>query len=117
MSLALSWQAEQAAVIGDLASVVGSALHGAAVEQVLTITPVQGLAVVQVQGAAGVQAVLPCLPDVTPATLQGLAAVQMQGAAPYGASSGLTTVPRETLGMVFREDFGELTPDSGTLIA
>ena len=55
IAIALSWQAEQAATIGELTSVVLCALHGAASEQVAT-TPVQGSAVVHVHGVVALQA-------------------------------------------------------------
>src|SRR5438477_7724374 len=57
IAIALSWQAEQAATIGELTSVVPCALQGAASEQVAT-TPVQGCAVVQVHDVVELQGVV-----------------------------------------------------------
>lgn len=93
MAIALSWQAEQAATIGDTTSVVPCAWHGVAGVQAAT-TAVQGCAVVQVQGVPVTHAVvtvpifwvnvtgrlLTVYAALIP-TLQGLVALQAQGAA------------------------------------
>src|SRR5690242_11306262 len=93
IAMELSWQAEQAATIGELTSVVPCALQGAAGEQVATI-PVQGAAVVQVHGVVELQAlvvaptfwvkltaVLSTAYGPLMVTLHGLVALQTHGAA------------------------------------
>ena len=57
IAIGLSWQAEQAATIGEFTSVVPCALQGAFNEQVAT-TPVHGAAVVHVQGVVELQALV-----------------------------------------------------------
>src|SRR3954471_22301251 len=91
-AIGLSWHPVQAATMGELTSVVGWALHGARAVQAAT-TPLQGCAVVQVQGVAGLQLVVTpaifCVNDTgtlltvyVPLTsaLHGFAALHVQGA-------------------------------------
>ena len=92
IAIALSWQAEQAATIGELTSVVPCALHGLASEQTAA-TAVQGCVLLQVQGVVPLQALVTvpifCVklvgtlltvygPEMV--TLHGLVVLHVQGA-------------------------------------
>src|SRR4051812_15465601 len=105
-----SWQAEQAATMGDLTSVGGCALHGAPRLQVATVA-VQGCVVLRVKGGPGLHCLVAVpifcvkypamlLAVIGPLTsmLQGLAAVQVQGAA--GVQAVAPWVPLMALGNV-----------------